>query len=175
MLAFSLGVAWLLLGPLCLWLLVRGRAGERVGAVVALALLEGGTIAMSDIHPAMPPAHAVAAHVEPSCDERVPVPRSAKVGREIVLTWPAAPHECQAAEAVVRTQGRKMLVWLYEGPSIGRRVSVLTVRHQHVFTLPVRVDGGSAVLSVPMHGNPHEVLTDGRTGRRIPAHSPQAA
>ncbi|WP_433438706.1 hypothetical protein [Nonomuraea sp. CA-141351] len=168
MLAVSLGVAWLVLGPLCLWVLVKGRAVERVGAIVTVALLEGGTIAMDALYPSTPPAHAVAAHVEPSCDERVPVPRSARMGREIMLTWAATPHECRAAEAVVRTQGRKMLVWLYEGPSIGRRVSVLAVRRQHTFTLPVQVKGGTAALRVPIHAKSGYVLTDGRTGRRIP-------
>ncbi|MEQ4718693.1 hypothetical protein ABN273_20085 [Nonomuraea sp. B19D2] len=170
MLALSLGVAWLVLGPLCLWLLVRGRAVERVAAVVALALLEGGTIAMAAIHPATPAARAVAAHVEPPCDERVPVPRSARAGREIVLTWAAVPHECRAAEAVVRTKGRKMAVWLYEGPSIGRRVSVLAVRRRRAFTLPVNVKSGMATVKVPIHGKSGYVLTDGHTGRCIPQH-----
>ncbi|MGW4798985.1 hypothetical protein ACWEPC_41870 [Nonomuraea sp. NPDC004297] len=55
MLPFSLGMAWLFLAPLCLWLLVRGSGRERAGAVVTLALLEAGTIAMSTVpHAALP-------------------------------------------------------------------------------------------------------------------------
>ncbi|SEG56999.1 hypothetical protein SAMN05444920_103222 [Nonomuraea solani] len=46
MLALSLGLAWLLLAPLSLWLLVKGTNAERAGALVTLALLEAGTIAM---------------------------------------------------------------------------------------------------------------------------------
>lgn len=174
MLAVSLGVAWLVLGPLCLWLLVRGRAVDRVGAIATLVLLECGTFAMDAVRPDTPPAHAVAAPAAPSCAERMPVPRSARVGREIVLTWAAARRECPAAEAVVRSEGRKMLLWLYEGPRVGhpvgRHATVLTARHQQVFTLPIQVRNGRATVRVPVHAHARDILTDGRTGRRIPEH-----
>ncbi|MFI6738033.1 hypothetical protein ACIBI9_34350 [Nonomuraea sp. NPDC050451] len=168
MLAISLGVAWLVLGPLCLWLLVRGSTGERLAAIVTLALLEGGTIAMGAEERPPPAPQAIVANVMPSCQERVPVPRSAKVAHEIVLTWAAAPQECGAAEVVVRAEGRKLRLWLYEGPNVGRHMAALTTHHQRVFTLPVHVEGGRAALRLPLREKPDYVLTDGRTGRRIP-------
>ncbi|MGV9533427.1 hypothetical protein ACWDR9_07210 [Streptosporangium sandarakinum] len=42
-----LGVSWLVLAPLSLWLLVRGRGSARAGAVLALAGLEAATVWVS--------------------------------------------------------------------------------------------------------------------------------
>ncbi|MET7332811.1 hypothetical protein [Nonomuraea sp. NPDC005650] len=168
MLAISLGVAWLVLGPLCLWLLIRGSTGERMAALVTLALLEGGTIAMGAEERPVPAPPAIVANVVAACQERVPVPHSAKLGHEIVLTWAAEPRECGAAAVVVRAEGRRLRLWLYEGPGVGSRLAVLPGHHQHVFTLPVHVKSGTAALRLPMRENPEYVLTDGRTGRRIP-------
>ncbi|MEV4012960.1 hypothetical protein AB0J35_20880 [Nonomuraea angiospora] len=168
MLAISLGVAWLVLGPLCLWLLLRGSTGERVAAIVTLALLEGGTIAMGAEERPVPAPPAIVANLVASCQERAPVPRTAKVAHEIVLTWAAAPQECGAAEVVVRAEGRRLRLWLYEGPNVGSHMAALTSHHQRVFTLPVHVESGRAALRLPMREKPDYVLTDGRTGRRIP-------
>ncbi|MEU6718137.1 hypothetical protein ABZ897_42285 [Nonomuraea sp. NPDC046802] len=165
MLALSLGMAWLLLAPLALWLLVRGTGGERVTAIVTLVLLEAGTIVMSSAaHPPAPPP-AAAAHVAPQpCAARTPVPTSATVSKELVLSWAAAPHECATADVVVRTHGRKVLVWLHEGPTAGT--------HRPVLTLPVDVKGHTAALKVPLKEKSGYVLVDGRTGRRIPLSAP---
>ncbi|MFG1702945.1 hypothetical protein ACFLIM_07110 [Nonomuraea sp. M3C6] len=173
MLALSLGVAWLVLAPLCLWLLAKGSNGERVGAIVTLALLEGGTIAMDAVlpHPAPTPplvvAHALPP-TRPSCTERIPAPESAQVGEGLVLTWAAAPRECRTAHVVVRSEGRKLLVWLHESPGIGERKTVMTLRHRSVLTLPVRVEGGIATLTIPRHEKSGYIPINGRTGRRIP-------
>ncbi|MFI6919197.1 hypothetical protein ACIBIZ_04520 [Nonomuraea spiralis] len=166
MLAISLGVAWLLLAPLALWVLVKGRPGARVGAVVTLVLLEGATIAMGqavrpDHGPVvvahdMPPAPAL-----PACDERTPIPQWATVGRQLVLSWSAAPRECATAKVISRTEGRRLLVWVHEGPLSGD--------HEGVRTLPVRVKGGRAALTVPLPAGRRYIPVDGRSGKRIPA------
>ncbi|GAA3580595.1 hypothetical protein GCM10022419_072580 [Nonomuraea rosea] len=173
MLALSLGVAWLLLAPLSLWLLVKGSNRERAGALVTLALLECGTIAMdSTVRPAIP-LQPVVAHALPadplSCEAGLPIPQSATAGRELVLTWAAGPRECGTAEVVVRTRGRKLLVWLRESPGLDERKTPLTLRHKDVYALPVRVEDGVASLAVPLDGKPGYIPIDGRTGRRIPA------
>ncbi|MFI9588819.1 hypothetical protein [Nonomuraea sp. NPDC052265] len=165
MLAISLGAAWLLLAPLALWVLVKGRPGARVGAVVTLALLEVATVAMSDV----PSGHgpAVVAHdmppgpALPACDERTPIPQWAKVGRQLVLSWSAAPHECATAKVIARPEGRRLLVWVHEGPLSGD--------HQGVRTLPVRVKDGRAALTVPLPAQERYIPVDGRSGKRIPA------
>ncbi|MFI7046012.1 hypothetical protein ACWDTT_12955 [Streptosporangium sandarakinum] len=48
-----LGVSWLVLAPLSLWLLVRGRGSARAGAVLALAGLEAATVWVSGGGPGM--------------------------------------------------------------------------------------------------------------------------
>ncbi|NUR82918.1 MAG: hypothetical protein HOY71_02390 [Nonomuraea sp.] len=167
MLAISLGVAWLLLGPLALWVLFRGRPGAKAGAVVTLALLEGATVAMNRELP--DPGPAVVAHdvppaaVRPSCDERTPVPQWAKPGKHLVLSWTAAPRECDTAKVIARPDGRKLLVWVHEGPLRGE--------HKGVRTLPVRVKDGVAALTVPVPGGGRYVPVDGRSGKKIPARS----
>ncbi|GAT65469.1 hypothetical protein PS9374_01102 [Planomonospora sphaerica] len=60
-----LGVSWLLLAPVCLWLLFRGRAWARVAAVLALAVLEAATVWLDAGIPSRAPA------------ARPPVPRTA--------------------------------------------------------------------------------------------------
>ncbi|NUP77149.1 MAG: hypothetical protein HOV96_06330 [Nonomuraea sp.] len=165
MLAISLGVAWLLLGPLALWVLVRGRPGAKVGAVATLALLEGATIAMSRELP--DPGPAVVAHdvppaaARPACDERTPIPQWAKLGKHLVLSWTAAPHECDTAKVIARPDGRRLLVWVHEGPLRGE--------HKGVRTLPVRVEDGVAALTVPLADRERLIPVDGRSGKRIPA------
>lgn len=165
MLAISLGAAWLLLAPLALWVLVKGRPGARVGAVVTLALLEVATVAMGDVPSGRGPA--VVAHDMPpapplpACDERTPIPQWAKVGRQLVLSWSAAPRECATAKVIARPEGRRLLVWVHEGPLNGD--------HQGVRTLPVRVKDGRAALTVPLPGDERYIPVDGRSGRRIPA------
>jgi hypothetical protein len=78
LLAFSLGMAWLFLAPLSLWLLVRGSTGERAGALVTLALLEGGTIAMHAVLDSTTGDRSVVVHEVPSPhDDLGPLPRSA--------------------------------------------------------------------------------------------------
>ncbi|HEX4817546.1 MAG TPA: hypothetical protein VFV66_32795 [Nonomuraea sp.] len=155
MLAISLGVAWLLLAPLSLWLLFRGTAAERVGAVVTLALLEAGTIALQQLapEPAAPAAAVMSHEVRPACDARTPALRSAKVGRSLVLSWAAAGHECETAEVTVRTKGKRLLVRLRTGAG----------------PVPVRVEGDTAAVTVPLPERSGHVPIDAGSGRRIPA------
>jgi hypothetical protein len=165
MLAISLGAAWLLLGPLALWVLVRGRPGARVGAVVTLVLLEGATVAMNDARPPDPGQQVVAHDMPPvavrsDCAARTPVPESAKVGTRLVLSWAATPHECATAKVITRPEGRRLLVWVHEGPLHGE--------HKGVRTVSVRVQGGMAALTVPLPDKAHYIPVDGRSGRRIP-------
>ncbi|TMR95400.1 hypothetical protein [Nonomuraea basaltis] len=174
MLALSLGVAWLLLAPLSLWLLLKGNTAERVGAIVTLALLEGGTIVMDTVIQQHVADHSVVVHdvsppPTPTCDERTPAPRSAEVGKALVLTWAAAARECETAEVTVRTEGRRLLIWLRAGPSPGRRKTMLTVGRDVALTLPVRVQGDTAAVTVPLPEKTGRIPVDGRTGRRIPA------
>ncbi|MFC4015496.1 hypothetical protein ACFOY2_50385 [Nonomuraea purpurea] len=136
-------------------------------AIVTLVLLEGGTIVMSSaaLPQASPSRPAAAAHAAPQpCAARTPVPTSATVSKELVLSWAAAPHECATADVVVRTHGRKVLVWLHEGPTAGT--------HRPVLTLPVSVKGHTAALKVPLKEKSGYVPVDGRTGRRIPLSAP---
>ncbi|MBF8188310.1 hypothetical protein ITP53_21760 [Nonomuraea sp. K274] len=84
MLALSLGMAWLLLAPLSLWLLVRGSTGERAAALVTLLLLEGGTIAMDALLDDADDRSAVVHEV--SCDELHRIPGS-------LASWPANPPD----------------------------------------------------------------------------------
>ncbi|MEU6722513.1 hypothetical protein ABZ917_02235 [Nonomuraea wenchangensis] len=167
MLALSLGAAWLLLAPLSLWLLFRGRPLERAGAIVTLLLLETGTIVMGRLAtPQATPDHTVVAHDVPppaSCAGRAPTPRSARLGTSLVLTWAARRHECDTAEVAMRSQGRRLLVWLHTGHPApaggGGRLA---------YTLPVHVKGRTAAVTVPLPKDAARVPVDGRNGRRIP-------
>ncbi len=175
MLTVCLGLAWLSLGPLALWLLVRGRVLARTGAVVVLALLEGATVALP---PERMPEVAVARESVPEpvtgCAERDPSPESAALsghGAALTVSWRAVPGECPTAEVVVRHDGRRLRVWLHEGPAGGAR--------EGARVLPVRVDGDEASLRIPLGSRPGRgggyVAVDGRTGHRIPGPRPGAA
>ncbi|MEV6153933.1 hypothetical protein AB0L53_26655 [Nonomuraea sp. NPDC052129] len=168
MLTFSLGLAWLLLAPLSLWVLVRGRNGARVGAVVTLALLEVATVAMT----AEEREAAVVAHEAPpsvfsmACAARTPMPQTARLSGardDLTLSWPAAPDECATAQVTLRPKGRGLRVWIREGPTVGEGKGARTV--------PVHVVGGAASLRVPLDPPASARLSpvDGRTGHRIPA------
>ncbi|NUR92194.1 MAG: hypothetical protein HOY71_49675, partial [Nonomuraea sp.] len=127
MLAFSLGMAWLLLAPLSLWVLVRGRNPARVGAFLTLALLEGGTVWLNSAQRAAQEPAVVAHDVVPpappaNCAERMPVPETARLsGRRdgLTLSWPAAPDECTTAKVVLRHTGKRLRGWVHEGPLPG--------------------------------------------------------
>ncbi|MEU7001339.1 hypothetical protein [Nonomuraea sp. NPDC046570] len=158
MLAFALGLTWLVLAPVCLWLLVRGRNPARAGAVLALAALEVATV-VGVPDEAMVVAYDVPPQPVAVCAERMPVPRQASLapGR-LVLSWPAAADECGTASVVLRERGRTVRVWVHEGPLRGH--------HEGVVTVPVRVAHGTASLSVPVT-TPASRPADGRSGRRI--------
>ncbi|MEU4230332.1 hypothetical protein AB0F17_39090 [Nonomuraea sp. NPDC026600] len=167
MLTFSLGLAWLLLAPLSLWVLVRGRNAARAGALLTLALLEAATVAMT----AEEREAAVVAHdVPPSvftrgCAERTPVPETARLSGprdDLTLSWAAAPDECATAQVTLRSEGRKLRVWIHEGPPREERRGMRTVS--------VHVAQGAASLRVPLDPPASARLrpVDGRTGHPIP-------
>ncbi|TYB67164.1 hypothetical protein FXF51_14820 [Nonomuraea sp. PA05] len=186
MLPLSLGMAWLLLAPLCLWLLIKGSNRERAAAIATLALLEAGTIAMTSLpHPAIPvrpaaarplpapptrtaatpPTRTTATPMPASCDERAQVPHTAEVrhGNELLLSWPAAPRECGCAEVALLASDRKLLIWLRTTPRTGRHEA-----REGLLTLPVHVRDGTASLTVPLHREKRLTPADGRSGRPIP-------
>ncbi|GAA3471051.1 hypothetical protein [Nonomuraea roseola] len=123
MLAFALGLAWLVLSPLCLWILVRGRNPARLSAVLTLVAMEAATVMISQERESL----VVVAHDVPSaalrpsapdCAERAPVPQAARLGRrheQLRLYWTAAPDECGTAEVLLRRSGRELRVWITEG------------------------------------------------------------
>ncbi|MEU4549800.1 hypothetical protein [Nonomuraea dietziae] len=123
MLAFALGLAWLVLSPLCLWILVRGRNPARLGAVLTLVALEAGTVVVSaERESLVVVAHDIPAAAlqpaAPDCAERAPVPQAARLGRrheQLRLYWTAAPDECGTAEVLLRRRGHELRVWITEG------------------------------------------------------------
>ncbi|GAA0942732.1 hypothetical protein [Nonomuraea longicatena] len=162
MLAQTLGLAWLLLAPLSLWLLVRGRNPARLGAVLTLAALETATILATPSGGRAHPAAAQAVPERAHCAPYSPKPTAARlVGRrDLRLTWPASASECDTAKVLLRTSGRKLRVWLHEGPLKKHRKGLLT--------LPVHVTNGTASLSVPLPRPRDYRPYDGHTDHRIP-------
>lgn len=163
MLAISLGLAWLVLAPLSLWVLFRGRNLAKAGAVLTLVLLESGTVALADT---LDPEPVVVSHTMPrpaACAESAPVPSTARVvgRRSLELTWPASATECDTAKVLMRPKGHRLRVWIHEGPLSGR--------HPGVTTVPVRVADGSASLRIPLPKPGTYRAVDGRTDNRIPA------
>ncbi|MFI6881698.1 hypothetical protein [Streptosporangium canum] len=174
-----LGVSWLILAPLCLWLLLRGNGATRLGSVVALAGLEAATIWVNGTARVAPvpvartpvvsaPAVAAAGSTT-SCTSRLPAPERALLDRRqgalraVTLFWTAAARECDHATVVLRRERRGVKVWLHEGP----------MRHRpaDARTLPVSVAGGTASVQVPvappLPGKGGFGAIDGRTGRPI--------
>lgn len=171
MLAIALGLGWLVLGPLSLWVVLRGRNPAKVGAVLTLALLEVGTVWLNDHH-SPPPAAATTVDSHdvppaPACQEGTPVPSHARLAGHhdsLTLSWTARAQECATAKVVVRHKGVKLRVWIHEGPLSGH--------HEGVQTVPVRVEGATASLRLPLDlpPRPRYITIDGRTGDRIPQH-----
>ncbi|WP_433253257.1 hypothetical protein ACQPYK_09560 [Streptosporangium sp. CA-135522] len=185
----ALGVSWLILAPMCLWLLLRGRGSARLGGVVALAGLEAATIWVNSTTGAPPaptarkaavtaptareaavtaPA-AVRAAGHAACATRLPAPERAQPAsrrgevRAVRLSWTAVAGECDTATVVLRRDRRDVRVWLHEGPMKHRPADARTV--------PVSVADGTASvemrLAPPLPGGEAFRTIDGRTGRPI--------
>ncbi|NUW41555.1 hypothetical protein [Nonomuraea rhodomycinica] len=169
MLVISLGLAWLVLGPFSLWVLVSGRVWARAGAVMTLTMLEVATIATNAVR--VPDPHGVPVAASPEtraeCAAREPVPQAGRVdGRRggLVLSWPAAAGECPAADVVLRADGRRLTVWLRERPANGSPTAAALPGVPGggagddgepgggATTVPVRVEQGRASLRVPLAG-----------------------
>ncbi|MFF5209742.1 hypothetical protein [Streptosporangium sp. NPDC000396] len=174
-----LGVSWLILAPLCLWLLLRGPGPVRLGAVLALAGLEAATIWVNNTvqappapiaRPAtMPVPAAEAAGRVPPCSTRLPVPERARAARSqgelraVTFFWTASADECDTTTVVLRQANRRIRVWMHEGPMKHRPAGART--------LPVDVSGGVASAEVrlvpPLSAEGTFTTVDGRTGRPI--------
>ncbi|GAA4563517.1 hypothetical protein [Planotetraspora kaengkrachanensis] len=193
MFAFVLGLSWLILTPVCVWLLFgRGHRGPaRAAAALTLAGLQGGTLLMGFLEepppslvtvplarPAGSPSHAVSrdsaatprpSHSAGSCPVRALAPESVRLTRSgtdvdgMTVYWDAAPHECGTASVALRPVGRRLRIWLEEGAAD---------HHKGARTLPVTVADGQASLDLPLSPplrlRTHYVAIDARTGHRIP-------
>ncbi|GIH90112.1 hypothetical protein ACFFMN_11090 [Planobispora siamensis] len=171
-----LGVLWMILSPLCLWLLFRGRTPARLGGLLTLAGLEVATIwitvgtgteAPLALAASAPPA--VQAERPAPCAVRVPAPQQARLVKRggelhsVTLSWPATAGECSTATVRLHHAHNRIKVWVQEGPagrpSAGARA------------VPVTVAGGTASTEVrlvpPLPGGKGLTAIDGRTGRPI--------
>ncbi len=169
--ALALGVSWLVLGPVCVWLLfgLGQPLRNRLGAVAALLALEGATIflAPGDHRPEPPPVAAmmpprpVPSPTAVSCPVRLPHPDEVRLSRtHVTILWPAVIGECDTAAVVLGTHGNRLRVWVHEGALVGNhRASVV----------PVNIDGHTAFVDVARKLARHPwVAVDGRSGKRIP-------
>lgn len=160
MFAFSLGLCWLVLTPVCVWLLFRrGHRGPlRAAGAVTLVTLQAATIAFgfAQRHGAVP-AQTVAVRDpgapapegrapavpgrEPACDQRVATPDAVRLsfrGRALhglTVYWPATAGQCDTATVAVHQAGRRLRIWVQEGAEGGRQEGT-----HHV---PIRVEGAS--------------------------------
>jgi hypothetical protein len=190
MFALVLGLSWLVLTPLCVWMLFsRGRRGTtRVTAALTLAALQAGTVVLGmagehqDPERQGPGSSPVAGRATPSpsssagrsspsgrpCAVRALAPSSVRLSRRdtgldgMTVYWAASPQECGTASVALRPDGRRLRIWLREGAA----------RHEGAHILPVRVTGDLASLdlrlSPPLRPRAHYVAVDARTGQRIP-------
>ncbi|MBG0828378.1 hypothetical protein HS041_11435 [Planomonospora sp. ID67723] len=170
-----LGVLWLFLAPLGLWLLVRGRGPARMGGILALAGLEAATLWLAPgAAPPAPPARPAAQPAPgvpggPACSALPPVPERVKLTRRknelraVRLSWTAAADECGTAIVVLRHRNHRIKLWLHE------RAAGPPPAGSH--TLPVTVADGTASAELrlvpPLPGRSELTAVDGRTGRPI--------
>nr|WP_157554033.1 hypothetical protein [Herbidospora sakaeratensis] len=171
MFALALGVSWLLLAPVCVWLLfgIGQPLRNRLGAVATIFALEGATIflATTGHHPAPPPVAAVMpprpvpSPTNTPCPVRLPHPDEVRLSRtHVTILWPAVIGECDTAAVVLGEKGNRLRVWVHEGALVGNhRASVV----------PVNIDGSTAFVDVARKlARHHWVAVDGRSGKRIP-------
>lgn len=139
MFAFLFGLAWLILTPVCVWLLFgRGhKAALRAAAVAVLSALQVGTLAVgfanrSATSTAGPPAarsqpaaapalgNAAAQGAGP-CQDRTLTPEAVRLRRSgaalnITVFWKAGTSRCDTATVTLRPSGRRIGILLREGP-----------------------------------------------------------
>ncbi|GAA4595516.1 hypothetical protein GCM10023194_65200 [Planotetraspora phitsanulokensis] len=194
MFAFVLGLSWLILTPVCVWLLFgRGHRGlARAAAALTLAGLQGGTLLMGFIEEP-PPSVATVPLARPAGS-----PSPAVSGDAVAATPRPSPsaHSCAvralAPESVrlSRTGSDVDGMTVYWDAAahgcgtasvalqpVGRRLRIwleegTADRHKGERTLPVTVADGRASLdlplSPPLRPHTHYVAIDARTGHRIP-------
>ncbi|GII56353.1 hypothetical protein Pth03_47420 [Planotetraspora thailandica] len=185
MFALVLGLSWLVLTPLCVWMLFgRDRGGTaRVIAALTLVGLQTGTvlIGIAEEHQEHGQATHIAARATPSpsapptpsprarpCATRALSPSSVRLSRRetgldgMTVYWAASPDECGTASVALHPDGRRLQIWLREGAA----------HHKGARILPVKVAGGLASLelrlSPPLRPRSQYVAVDARTGHRIP-------
>ncbi|MBG0821252.1 hypothetical protein HS048_10950 [Planomonospora sp. ID91781] len=167
-----LGVSWLLLAPVCLWLLFRGRAWARVAAVLALAVLEAATVWLdagipsrapaarpSALRPAAPEVSRPASASPPSSVSPGPAATASPRPMAPAPTRPgnviAHPPACSAsplvpeeARLITRRGAFRAVALSWTAPANGCDTATVVVRRRGG-TLRVWLHGGTAVPDHP--------------------------
>ncbi|GGL35754.1 hypothetical protein [Planomonospora parontospora] len=188
---FVLGVSWLLLAPVCLWLLLRGRAWARVTAVLALAALEAATLWLdagipsrapaarpSALRPAVPEVSGPAVpEVSRPASTSSPSPRPAATASPRPMapapTRPgnviAHPAVCSAsplvpeeARLITRRGALRAVALSWAAPAGGCDTATVVVRRRGG-TLRVWLHGGTAVPDHPAGARTLPVSVTGGT------------
>jgi hypothetical protein len=176
--AFTLGLLWLVLAPLSLWVLLRGRPIQRVMSVLTLIALEGATIALdhSGRHIELKPTPALAgtapaeagatvADVPDARDTQDPVPYG---GRPTELACADRVHTVDRVRAERRGDRLRRLTISWQAApeecgtaTVAARRTGRTIElwaHQgdvpggpdDARVLPVRIKGERAVVRLPL-------------------------
>jgi len=176
MLVLLLALGWLVLTPICVWLIFgRDASGPRraMGALT-LAALQAGTLVIG-FHsrtPPEPPAPVVAGRTgapgpataarataaptgtgaPPVCTPRTPTPEMVRMNRRggslnLFVFWRAAERQCPTATVALKGTGRVLRVWLRESAP-GEREAAPPVRGAEVRSVPVRLVDGLASLNL---------------------------
>lgn len=197
MFAFLFGLAWLILTPVCVWLLFGRdhRAALRTAAVVVLGALQAGTLAVgfasrspgastagSSRSPAAPatPGGAVAQDAEP-CSGRVLTPEAVRLrdsgaALNVTVFWKADASRCETAAVTLRPSGRRIGILLREGAptrsGASARGDAAARGREETHTAPIRVAHGMAStrlrLTPRRHSHRRYVAVDISTGEQIP-------
>ncbi|GIH70572.1 hypothetical protein [Sphaerimonospora thailandensis] len=197
MFALLLGLAWLILTPVCVWLLFgRDRSGSvRAAAVVTLGTLQVATmvIGFANRHPTStgPAGQAPIAEAPitgggaggagvidgatSSCPPRILSPEAVRLHRSgealnVTVFWKAGTSQCDEAAVALHPSGKRLGILLREGGAAGEPLPGETR------TAPVHVAQGMASLRLrftPRRGHhKNYVAVNVHTGRRIPSARP---
>ncbi|MFC0862971.1 hypothetical protein ACFHYQ_11770 [Sphaerimonospora cavernae] len=200
MFALLLGLAWLILTPVCVWLLFgRDRSGSvRATAVVTLGTLQVATmvIGFTSRHPTStgpagraPIAEAPIAgdgaggagdagvidQATSSCPPRILSPEAVRLRRSggtlnVTVFWKAGTPQCDEAAVALHPSGKRLGILLREGGAAGEPLP------GEMRTAPVHVTRGMASLHLrftPRRGHHRNyVAVNVHTGRRIPSARP---
>ena len=195
MLVLLLALGWLLLTPICVWLIFgRDASGRRrtVGALT-LAAMQAGTLAIGfqSRTSQAPPAPVVAGRTGASghgtaaptgtgapavCTPRTPTPEMVRMNRRgtslnLSVFWRAAERQCPTATVALKGTGRVLRVWLRESAP-GEREAAPPVQGAEVRAVPVRLADGLASLNLritpELRRRSVRVTVNGGPGYRMP-------